>query len=100
MSRVLASEHDALDPADYRMEGTVGTVTSAIRLDGVGEIVFVRDGARHSAPARADNAASIERGAEVVVTRVDGGIFQVQRFSDLVKLEEDDNPKAEGGNVS
>ncbi len=85
---LLARERD-LDPADYDMIGVLGRVTSAVRKDGTGEMVFPRDGARKIAYIRSDTGAPIARGVEVVVTRYERGIAWVRPWEEMNGLQYD-----------
>jgi membrane protein implicated in regulation of membrane protease activity len=78
--RFLESREQPLNPADYDMVGVLGRVSSAIRPDGVGEIIYVRDGARKPLSARSDDAQPIARGEEVIVTRYEKGIAYVRTW--------------------
>ena len=82
----LVSRDRTLNPADYDMVGVLGTVSSTVRSNGVGEIVFTQDGSRRSAPARSEDGTDIEKGTEVVVTRYERGVGYVRRWSDLTGL--------------
>jgi membrane protein implicated in regulation of membrane protease activity len=78
------SAHDRpLDPLDYEMIGVLGRVTSPIRAQGTGEILFLRDGSRKAAPARSEDAGAIPRDTEVIVTRYEKGIAYVRRFEEF-----------------
>jgi len=79
---VKVSDAQMLD-WDYRIEGTVGTVSSAIRGDGTGEVIFEQKGARKSAGARSDNGTALPKGAEVVITRYEEGIAYVKKWEDF-----------------
>jgi membrane protein implicated in regulation of membrane protease activity len=68
---------------DYRIEGTVGTVSSAIRGGGTGEVIFEQKGARKSAGARSDDGTALPEGAEVVITRYQDGIAYVKKWEDF-----------------
>lgn len=82
--RVLRSSNGVLDPRDYRLVGTIGRVTSSIRADGYGEIVYEQGGTRHVAAARATGAEAIPRGVEVVVLRLERGVAIVQPWDELL----------------
>jgi len=83
LAKVLAPHDKYLDPADYDMIGVLGTVTSKIRPDGTGEMIFSRDGARRAAFARSETGEAIGKGIEVVVTRYEKGIAYVRRWEEL-----------------
>ena len=83
--RFLQSREKPLDPADYEMVGVLGQVSSPIRGDGVGEIMYVRDGARRSLCARSDDGRPIRRGEEVVVTRYEKGIGYVRTWEAMAE---------------
>lgn len=67
-----------LDPAEYRMEGTLGKVTVTIRAGGTGEIVYTQGGSRHACGARSVDGSAIARNEEVVILRYEKGIAYVQ----------------------
>jgi membrane protein implicated in regulation of membrane protease activity len=85
--RFLQSREQPLDPADYEMVGVLGRVSSTIRSDGVGEVIYVRDGARRPLPARSDQGNEIERGHEVIVTRYEKGIAYVRSWEAMTQQE-------------
>ncbi|MCA1643925.1 MAG: hypothetical protein LC797_00160 [Chloroflexi bacterium] len=80
---VLAGERE-MDPADYRLEGTVGQVTVGIPAGGTGEVVFAKAGARRSEAARAQGGGTIPRGSEVVITTYADGFATVQPWGDFL----------------
>jgi len=83
LAKVLAPHDKFLDPADYDMIGVLGTVTCRIRLEGTGEMMYSRDGARRAVPVRSDAGEEIALGCEVVVTRYEKGIAYVRRWEEL-----------------
>jgi hypothetical protein len=80
---VLAGEVE-LDPADFRMEGTLGHVTSAIPPHGSGEIVFTMGGAHHGEAARTADGRPLARGTEVVITHYEHGFATVEPWADYI----------------
>jgi hypothetical protein len=70
---------------DYRMEGSLGTLSMPIRENGTGEIIFSLAGVRRCAGARADDGKAIEKGAEVVIERYEKGIAYVKRWEEFSK---------------
>jgi membrane protein implicated in regulation of membrane protease activity len=81
--KVLLPHEKSMDPADYDMIGVLGTLTIGIREGGTGEIVYVQDGCRKSAAARAEDGKPISLGEEVVVTRFEEGFAYVRLWSEL-----------------
>jgi membrane protein implicated in regulation of membrane protease activity len=81
----LQSREQALDPLDYEMVGVLGQVSSRIRPDGVGELIYVRDGARRPIAARSEEGTEIERGREVIVTRYEKGIAYVRTWEAMTQ---------------
>ncbi len=83
LSRVLISENENMDPADYEMVGVLGRVSSSIREGGTGEMVYTQMGTRRVCGARSDDGAAVAKGTEVVVTRYDKGIAYVRLWSEM-----------------
>ena len=83
--RFLQAREQPLDPADYEMTGVLGHVSSTIRSDGVGEVIFVRDGARVPVAAQSESGQEIPRGEEVVVTRYEKGIALVRTWEAMTQ---------------
>lgn len=81
----LQSREQPLNPADYEMIGVLGRVSSTIRPDGVGEVIYVRDGARRLVCARSEDGRQIGCGEEVVVTRYDKGIAYVRTWEAMTQ---------------
>ncbi|MGA9545714.1 MAG: hypothetical protein WBQ85_19220 [Candidatus Sulfotelmatobacter sp.] len=83
LSKVLISEDENMDPADYEMVGVLGRICSPIREGGTGEIVYTQMGTRRVCGARSDNGSAIAKGTEVVVTRYEKGIAYVRLWSEM-----------------
>lgn len=83
--RFLQSREQPLNPADYEMVGVLGQVSSTIRPEGVGEVIYVRDGARRPLAARAEDRQEIRRGEEVIVTRYEKGIAYVRTWEAMTQ---------------
>ncbi|MGA8027500.1 MAG: hypothetical protein WB992_10155 [Bryobacteraceae bacterium] len=83
--RFLQSREQPLNPADYEMVGVLGRVSCTIRPEGVGEVIYVRDGGRRPVPARSEDGAQIGRGEEVVVTRYEKGIAYVRTWEAMTQ---------------
>jgi hypothetical protein len=93
---LLAGERE-MDPADYRLEGTLAQVTVTIPSGGVGEIVFTKAGARRSEAARALADQSIPHGTEVVVTGYERGFATVQPWAEFIASRERPSAAHTGG---
>jgi hypothetical protein len=83
LTRVLMSDEENMDSADYEMVGVLGKVSSSIREGGTGEIVYSQMGTRRVCGARSDDGSSIAKAAEVVVTRYERGIAYVRLWSEM-----------------
>ena len=67
----------------YDMIGRLGRVCARVNENGVGEMIFARDGARGSIPIRSEDGLRIDKDTEVVITRLEKGIAYVRRWEDL-----------------
>ena len=83
LSRVLISQEESMDPADYEMTGVLGRVSVPIREKGTGEIIYSQAGTRRSCGARGEDGAAIAKGTEVVVTRYEKGIAYVRLWAQM-----------------
>jgi membrane protein implicated in regulation of membrane protease activity len=83
LTKVLMSDEENMDPADYEMVGVLGKVSSPIREGGTGEIVYSQMGTRRVCGARSEDDSAIAKGTEVVVTRYEKGIAYVRSWSDM-----------------
>jgi hypothetical protein len=82
--RVLLAGQRFLDPSDFRLEGSVARVSQSIRADGIGEIVYSRDGTRRSEGARSATGEAIPSGTEVVIVRYERGLAYVEPWKSYV----------------
>jgi membrane protein implicated in regulation of membrane protease activity len=89
----LQSREQPLDPADYEMVGVLGRVSSTIRPGGVGELIYVRDGARRPLCARSEDGREIRRDEEVIVTRFEKGIAYVRTWEAMTQLARMSGPE-------
>jgi len=83
LSKVLMSDEENMDPADYEMVGVLGKVSSSIREGGTGEIVYTQMGTRRVCGGRCEDGSAIAKGTEVVVTRYEKGIAYVRLWSEM-----------------
>ncbi len=79
---------NSIEERPFLYEGTVATVTAAIREDGIGEIVYLKDGARTSLPARAD--APIVAGIEVIIVGLERGVARVAPSQKVLGMKEEE----------
>ncbi|MGB0014912.1 MAG: hypothetical protein WBQ03_25190 [Candidatus Sulfotelmatobacter sp.] len=83
LSKVLISDDENMDPADYEMVGVLGRICSGIRAGGTGEMIYTQMGTRRVCGARSEDASAIAKGSEVVVTRYEKGIAYVRLWSEM-----------------
>jgi hypothetical protein len=85
MVKLVGSTDRPMNSEDYRMEGSLGTLSMSIRENGTGEIIFSLAGVRRCAGARSDDGKAIEKGAEVVIERYEKGIAYVKKWEEFSK---------------
>jgi hypothetical protein len=85
MVKLMNSTDAPMKSEDYRIEGSVGTISMPIRASGTGEVIFSLAGVRRCAGARSDDGKAIEKGAEVVIERYEKGIAYVKRWEEFTK---------------
>jgi membrane protein implicated in regulation of membrane protease activity len=85
MVRLVSSDDAPMKSEDYRMEGSIGTVSMPIRENGTGEIIFSLAGVRRCSGARCDDGKGIEKGTEVFIERYEKGIAYVKRWEEFSK---------------
>jgi membrane protein implicated in regulation of membrane protease activity len=83
ITRVLTSKEEAMDPADYDMVGVLGRISSVVRVDGTGEMIYSQAGTRRACGVRSDDGKDLAKDTEVVVTRYEKGIAYVRRWDEL-----------------
>lgn len=83
LAKVLVGRDRDLNPADYRMTGVLGRVSSLIREGGTGEIIYSQEGSRRTCGARSEDGISIPQGVEVLITRYQKGIAYVRRWDEF-----------------
>jgi membrane protein implicated in regulation of membrane protease activity len=83
LTRVLTSDAENMDPADYEMVGVLGKISMPIRTGGTGEIIYSQAGTRRTCGARSEQGSAIEKGAEIVVTRYEKGIAYVRLWEEM-----------------
>ena len=81
--KVLLKHDRDLDPADFEMVGVLGRLSTTLRENGTGEMIFSQDGVRRAAGARSEDGRPIARGVEVVVTRYEHGIAYVRTWEEM-----------------
>jgi len=83
LSRVLISDEEYMDPADYDMVGVLGKLSVPIREGGTGELIYSQAGTRRVCGARSEDGSAIAKGTEVVVTRFEKGLAYVRLWSEM-----------------
>lgn len=83
LSKVLMAKDESMQISDYDMVGVLGRISSPIRENGTGELVYSQAGTRRTCGARSEDGAPLARGAEVVVTRYEKGIAYVRSWDEM-----------------
>ncbi|HLW83878.1 MAG TPA: hypothetical protein VKR60_01605 [Candidatus Sulfotelmatobacter sp.] len=83
LSKVLMSDEENMNAADYDMVGVLGKISSPVREGGTGELLYSQVGTRRVCGARSEDGSAIAKGTEVVVTRYEKGIAYVQLWSEM-----------------
>jgi hypothetical protein len=83
LTRVLMSDDECLDPADFEMVGVLGKLSVPIREGGTGEMIYSQMGTRRVCGARSENGGAIAKGVEVVVTKYEKGIAYVELWEKM-----------------
>lgn len=99
LERVVLPSDGALDPADFRLPGTLARVCSPIRVGGTGEVVYEQGGTRQVAAARATDGKAVARGTEVVILATERGIVRVEPWSTFVGDRHPDLVPFDGSDV-
>jgi hypothetical protein len=87
MAKILTPRQTALDPADYDLVGTLAHISSPIRENGTGEIIYSQAGVRRTSGARSADGTPLEKNSEVVITKYEKGIAYVQLWEEFAKEE-------------
>ncbi len=88
----LMRNERVMNPADYDMVGVLGRVSSTIRADGVGEVIYLREGVRRSLNAKSETGVPIARGEEVIVTHFEKGIAFVRTWEAMTQRAGESQP--------
>jgi hypothetical protein len=83
LTKVLMSDQEYLDPADFEMIGVLGKLSVPIREGGTGELIYSQMGTRRVCGARSEDGSAMPKGTEVVVTRYEKGIAYVSLWSEI-----------------
>jgi membrane protein implicated in regulation of membrane protease activity len=88
LTKVLLPHERELTADETEVVGAVGRVSSPIRANGTGEILYEQLGALRSVPARSDDGEPIQKQEEVYVVRYEKGIAYVKRWDEAVNSEQ------------
>jgi hypothetical protein len=83
LTKVLMSDQEYLNAADFEMIGVLGKLSVPIREGGTGELIYSQMGTRRVCGARSENGTVMAKGAEVVVTRYEKGIAYVRLWEEM-----------------
>ncbi|MGC2449149.1 MAG: hypothetical protein WA477_15985 [Candidatus Sulfotelmatobacter sp.] len=94
LTKILMSDQEYLDPADFYMVGVLGKLSCPIREGGTGELIYSQMGTRRVCGARSEEGIAVAKGTEVVVTRYEKGIAYVRLWSEISgELDETNEPQ-------
>src|SRR5207248_11177442 len=82
---LLPGQTPYLSADDFDMPGTIGRLSVSIRAGGTGELVYSQGGTRRVTSARSEDGRPLERDAEVVVVRHEGGIAYVEPIATFME---------------
>jgi membrane protein implicated in regulation of membrane protease activity len=85
LAKVLISDEESLDPADFEMVGVLGKLSVPIRQGGTGELIYSQAGTRRVCGARSESGDPIAKGTEVVVTRYEKGLAYVRLWEEMAE---------------
>ena len=83
LTRVLMPHERELTADETEIVGAVGRISSPIRTNGTGEMLYEQLGALRSVPARSEDGADIPKQEEVFVVRYEKGIAYVRKWDEL-----------------
>lgn len=69
----------------YALQGHPARVSQSISTERAGEITYDHDGGRHTIPALGLEGVAIDKGAEVVIERIEDGVAYVELWSNIEK---------------
>jgi hypothetical protein len=78
-SKIFHSVQGSSEVVQSALIGQAATVITPIPADGMGEIAYVAGAGRQNAQARSVNGEKISGGSEVVIKKIVGGSFYVER---------------------
>jgi hypothetical protein len=81
--KILLPRERLLLPEDTEMRGVLARVSSSLRAQGTGEILFSLNGTRRCAAARTEDGAALPRNTQVIVLRYEHGIAWVRPFQEF-----------------
>jgi membrane protein implicated in regulation of membrane protease activity len=88
VGRYIVPRLTVMNPEDFRVQGIVARVTSAIQAGGTGEVVYTLGGTRHADGARSESGEPIERGTQVIIVRMEKGIAYVEPWATFAETHQ------------
>lgn len=82
LSKVLMRTEDVMQESNYSLQGTLGTVSMPIPVNGTGEMKYVLNGTTRSMGIREEKGRPLDRGTKVIVLKMMKGIGVVSVFDD------------------
>src|SRR5258707_14094080 len=85
MARIVKVSDAQMLDWDYRIEGTVGTISSPVREEGKGEMIFEQRGVRKSVGVRSVDGKPLPNGAEGGITRYESELHNWSKGRDVAR---------------
>jgi membrane protein implicated in regulation of membrane protease activity len=83
LSKVLMRDENVMKEANYKIEGTLGTITVTIPPQGTGEMKYILGGTTRSVGVRGEQGEEISKGTKVVIVGMEKGIASVTLFEEV-----------------
>jgi hypothetical protein len=84
LSKVLMRDENVMKEANYQLDGTLGTITVAVPMSGIGEMKFILGGTTRSIGVKEVYGNAISKGTKVVIVGMEKGMASVTLSEDTV----------------
>jgi membrane protein implicated in regulation of membrane protease activity len=83
LSKVLLRDEHVMKEESYQIQGTLGTITTAVPPHGTGEMKYVLEGTTRSVGVKGQHGEEISKGTKVVIVGLEKGIAKVTPFEEM-----------------